>query len=63
MEDPSHKFLTKKQLVHSWFMGLNNLLKIVVHHFLIGRITGFGYQNEFPMMSALMCVYSNLIMN
>ena len=37
-------------------MGLGNPLEVVVHHLLIGGIAGLGYWDEFPMMSALVCV-------
>ena len=41
-EDLSHEFLVNKWLVHSQFMGLGNLLKVAVHHLLIGGMTGLG---------------------
>ena len=40
-------------------MGLSNPLKVVVHHFLIGRMAGRGYRDGFPMVSALMCIVTH----
>ena len=40
-------------------MGLGNLLEIVVHHLLIGGMTGLNYQDEFPMVSALVCIITH----
>ena len=37
-------------------MGLGNPLEVVVHHLLIGRMDGLGYQDGFPMVSALVCM-------
>ena len=37
-------------------MGLGNLLEDVVHHLLIGGKVGLGYRDEFPMVSALVCM-------
>ena len=45
--------LQTDDLFTSRFMGLGNPLKIVVHHILIGRMVGLGYQNGFPMV----CTY------
>ena len=42
-------------------MGLGNPLEVVVHHLLIGRMTGFGYQDGFSMVSALVCVVTHWI--
>ena len=56
-EDLSHRFLANRWLVHNWFMGLGNLLEVVVHHILIGGMAGFGYRDGFPMLSALVCVW------
>ena len=60
-KDLSHGFLANKWLVHNEFMGLGNPLKVVVHHLLIGRTTGLGYRNEFPMVSALVCMVTHWI--
>ena len=54
--DPSHGFNANKWLVHNWFMGLGNSLKVVVHHLLIGRMVGLGYRDEFPMVCAPVCM-------
>ena len=59
MKDPNHEFLTNKSLVHSQFMGLGNPLEVVVHYLLIGGMTGLGYQDEFPMVSALVCMVTH----
>ena len=37
-------------------MGLGNPLEIVVHYLLIKGIVGLGYQDEFPIVSALVCM-------
>ena len=37
-------------------MGLGNPLETVVHHLLFGGIDGFAYWDEFPMVSALVCM-------
>ena len=42
-------------------MGLGNLLKIVVHHLLIGEMTGIGHRNEFPIVSVLVCMVTHWI--
>ena len=36
--------------------GLSNPLEVVVHYLLIGGMTSLGYQDEFPMVSALVCM-------
>ena len=55
-KDLSHGFLANRWLVHNRFMGLGNPLEVVVHHLLIGWITGFGYRDGFPMVSVLVCM-------
>ena len=55
-EDLSHGFLENRWLVHNWFMSLGNPLEVVVHHLLIKGMTGLGYWDKFPMVSALVCV-------
>ena len=42
-------------------MGLGNLLEVVVHHLLIGEMVGLGYRDEFPMVSALVCMLPHYI--
>ena len=37
-------------------MGLGNPLKSIVHHLLIGGMVGLGYQDEFLMVSTLVCM-------
>ena len=37
-------------------MDLDNLVKTVVHHFLIRRMTYLGRRDEFPMVSVLVYV-------
>ena len=37
-------------------MGLSNPLEVVVHDLLIGGMTSLGYWDEFPMVSALVCI-------
>ena len=58
-KDPSHGFLTNRWLVHNRFMGLGNLLWVVVHHLLIRGIIGLGYRDGFPMVSALVCMVTH----
>ena len=55
----SHGFRANRWLVHNRFMGLGNPLEVVVHHLLIGGIAGFGYQDEFPMVSTLVCMVTH----
>ena len=42
-------------------MGLSNLLKVVVHHLLIRGMVGLSYRDEFPMVSALVCIVTHWI--
>ena len=37
-------------------MGLRSPLEIVINHFLIGRMASLSYWDEFPMISALVCM-------
>ena len=55
MEDSSHEFLASK-FVDNWFMDLGNTFRVVVHHLLIGGITGLDYWDEVPIVSALVCM-------
>ena len=61
IEDLSHGFFANKWLVHNLFISLGNLLEVVVHHLLIEEMVGFGYRDEFPMVSALMCMVTHWI--
>ena len=58
MEDSSHEFLTNRWFVHSQFVGLDNPLEVVVHHLIRGTIS-LGYQDEFSIMSALVCMVTH----
>ena len=58
IEDLSHGLFENRWLVHNQFMGLGNPLEVVVHHLLIGGMTGLGYWDGFPMLSELVCVYT-----
>ena len=40
-------------------MCLGNPLEVVVHHLLIGGMVGLSYQDEFPIVSALMCMVTH----
>ena len=40
-------------------MGLGNPLEVVVHYLLIGGIVGLSYRDEFPMVSALVCIVTH----
>ena len=37
-------------------MDLGNPLEVVMHHLLIGGMSGFGCQDGFPIVSALVCM-------
>ena len=43
-------------VVYSWFINLGNLSEVVVHYLLIKGITCLSHQNEFLMVSVLMCM-------
>ena len=60
-KDLSHGFLANRWLVHSQFMSLGNPLEIVVHYLLILGIVGLSYRDEFPMVSALVCMVTHWI--
>ena len=45
--------------IGSW--GLGNPLETIVHHLLIGGIDGLAYWDEFPMVSALVCMVARCI--
>ena len=49
-------FFANRWLVHNWFMGLSNLLEVVVHHLLIGDMVNLSYRDGFLMVSALVCM-------
>ena len=40
-------------------MGLGNPLEVVVHHLPIRGMVGLGYQDGFPMVSALVCMVTH----
>ena len=40
-------------------MGLGNPLEVIVPYLLIGGIVGFGYQDIFPIVSAVVCMVTN----
>ena len=50
-KDPSHGFLVKWWVVHSWFMDLCYPAETIVHYLLIGGIVGLGCHDGFPMVS------------
>ena len=56
---------SKSQVLYKWmtcshyYVGLDNLLEVVVHYLLIGRMIGLGLQDEFPMVSALVCMITH----
>ena len=58
-KDLSHGFFVNRWLIHSRFMGLGNPLKVVVHHLLTGGMVGFGYRDEFSIVSALVCMVAH----
>ena len=58
-KDLSYGFFANRWLVHCRFMGLGNPLEAVVHHLLIGWMVGLGYWDEFPMVSAIVCMIAH----
>ena len=54
-----YECLANKWLVHSWFIGLNNPLEVQVYHLLIGGMTDISYRDEFPMVSAIICMVTH----
>ena len=42
-------------------MSLRNTLEIAVHYLLIRGMVGLGYWDEFPMVSALVCMVAHWI--
>ena len=56
MEDPSHRFLVNRWLVHNQFMSIGNPLEVVVHYLLIKGMASVGHRNEFPMASTLVYI-------
>ena len=56
MEDPSHESFANRWIVYSHFVGLGNLLEVVVHYLLIARMTCLNHQDGFLMVSALVCM-------
>ena len=55
----SHEFLANRWPVYNQFMGIGNLLKVVVYHLLIGRMADLDYRDEFSMVSALICMVTH----
>ena len=60
-KDLIHWSLVNRWFVHKRFIGLGNPLKIVMHHLLIGGMASLGYQDGFPMVSALVCMVTQWI--
>ena len=60
-KDPSHRFLTSRWFIHSWFIDLGNPFKVVVHYLLIRGMTDFGHRNGVPMVSILVCIITHWI--
>ena len=58
-EDLSHGFFANRWLVHNQFMGLSNLLEVVVHYLLIRWMTCLSYRVGFSMVSALVCIVTH----
>ena len=42
-------------------MELSNLYEVLVYYLLIGWITYFGYQDEFSIVSVLMCCWDRAL--
>ena len=56
IEDLSYGFLANRWLVHNRFIGLGNPLEVVMHHLLIGGMTGLGYWDG---VSTLVCMVAH----
>ena len=54
--DTSYGFLVSKQVVHSQFMDLGNLVETIVQYLLIGGMTYLGCWDEFLIVSVLVYV-------
>ena len=52
----SYEFLTKRWFVNNQSIDLGNPFEVIVHNFLIRRMIGLSYRNEFSMMNALVCL-------
>ena len=59
MKYPSHGFLASRWFDCTEFIDLSNSLEVIVHYLLIGRMVGFGHQEEFTMVSVLACVVTH----
>ena len=58
---PSRGFFIGWWDVHSWFMDLDNLSKVIVHYHLNWGITCLDYQDKFLIRSALVCMVTHWI--
>ena len=58
-KDPSDEFLANRWHVYNQFMGLGNPSEVVVHYLLIGKVFGLNYWDEFPIVSALVCMVTD----
>ena len=41
-------------------MDLSNLIETIVYYFPIGEMTSLSHRDDFPMMSAIMCIVTHL---
>ena len=48
--------LKVNDFVHNWFIDLGNPFQVIMHYLLIGVITCLNHQDEFPIVSALVCI-------
>ena len=60
-EDLSHRFLVNRWLVYNRFMDLDNPLEVIVHYLIIRGKIGLSYWDQFPMVSALVCMVTHWI--
>ena len=59
IKDLSHRFLANRWFVHNQFVGLYNLLEVVVHYLLIEGMVSLNHWNDFPMVSTLVCIITH----
>ena len=61
LKSKSLGFLTSLWVVYNWFINLGNPFEIVVHYLLIRGMTCLDQQDEFPMMSVVVCMVTHKI--
>ena len=61
MKDPSQGSLASWWLVHNWFINLDNLLEVIVHHFLIRGMVGLSHWDVVSIVSVLVCMVTHAL--